>query len=292
MSNQALQKQNQQVQTAKPRALEVMAARLNIEPGKMMATLKGTVFPTCTDDELAMMVLVCNEFQLNPFLREVYAFPKKGGGIVPVVGVDGWNRILLRQEQYDGIEFSFEDDEKGDVYSCTATVYVKGRSHPVKITEYFSECVRNTDPWKQMPRRMMRNKTLNQAARVAFGVAGIYDDDEAIDVASTVIPDTGSGSRLRALPAPDHAPTETETRPPANGGAKKSDPRVEMQEFLDANGLSFNILKVWGEETGNIENADSCADLSMVPSEVLTRLLSAKTGLLKSLQAAKESMVR
>ena len=56
MSNQALQKQNQQVQTAKPRALEVMAARLNIEPGKMMATLKGTVFPTCTDDELAMMI--------------------------------------------------------------------------------------------------------------------------------------------------------------------------------------------------------------------------------------------
>ena len=52
----------------------------------------------------------------------------------------------------------------------------------MEITEYFSECHRNTDPWNQMPRRMMRNKAIIQAVRVAFGVAGIHDEDEAEDI--------------------------------------------------------------------------------------------------------------
>jgi hypothetical protein len=55
----------------------------------------------------------------------------------------------------------------------------------VKVTEYFEECRRNTDPWNQMPRRMIRNKVMIQAIRVAFGIGGIFDEDEATDIAGT-----------------------------------------------------------------------------------------------------------
>jgi hypothetical protein len=50
------------------------------------------------------------------------------------------------------------------------------------VTEYFEECKRGTEPWNQMPRRMLRNKAIIQAIRVAFGVGGILDEDEASDV--------------------------------------------------------------------------------------------------------------
>jgi len=34
-------------------------------------------------------------------------------------------------------------------------------------------------PWDTHPKRMHRHKTLIQAARIAFGFSGIYDEDEA-----------------------------------------------------------------------------------------------------------------
>ena len=36
--------------------------------------------------------------------------------------------------------------------------------------------------WQSHPRRMLRHKALVQCARVAFGLAGLYDPDEALRV--------------------------------------------------------------------------------------------------------------
>jgi hypothetical protein len=40
-------------------------------------------------------------------------------------------------------------------------------------------CFRNTDPWKQWPRRMLRHKAAIQCARVAFGISGVMEPDQA-----------------------------------------------------------------------------------------------------------------
>lgn len=161
----------------KASALAVMASRVSVEPEKLLATLKDTVFQKATNSELLALVVVANEYGLNPFLKEIYAFPAKGGGIVPVVSIDGWISMINRQPSLDGIEFAFFD-EGGKPVSCTCVIHVKGRIHPVTVTEYFDECFRATEPWKLMPRRMLRHKALIQAARVAFGFSGIYDEDE------------------------------------------------------------------------------------------------------------------
>ena len=163
-------------------ALVVMARQLSVDPHKLLTTLKETVFKGATESELLTLVVLSNTYQLNPLLKEIYAFPSKGGGIVPVVSVDGWICMVNRQPQLDGLEFSFENDADGKVISCTCVIYVKGRAHPVKVTEFFSECFRATDPWKQMPRRMLRHKALKEAARVAFGFSGVSDEDEARDI--------------------------------------------------------------------------------------------------------------
>jgi phage recombination protein Bet len=180
MSNQIIVAPQQ-----KPSALAVMASRCNVDPAKLHSTLKNTVFKGATDDELLALVVTANTYELNPILKELYAFPKKGGGITPMVGVDGWIKIANRQPNFDGMDVEVYGDGKTPTHA-TGTIYLKDRSHPVKITEYFEECKRNTDPWNQMPRRMIRNKAIIQAIRLAFGVSGIHDEDEARDISGQV----------------------------------------------------------------------------------------------------------
>ena len=121
---------------------------------------------------MTALLIVANQYKLNPWTSEIYAFPSNGS-IVPVVGVDGWARIINGNSQFDGMEF------EQDAESCTCKVYRKDRSHPVSVTEFMEECKRDTKPWKSHPRRMLRHKAMIQAARLAFGFAGIYDEDEA-----------------------------------------------------------------------------------------------------------------
>jgi len=157
-------------------ALEIMASRLGCESGKLLSTLKATCFKgDVTNEQMMALTIVANQYQLNPFTRELYAFPDKNGGIVPVVGVDGWARIINEHPQFDGMEFGMSPDGS----ECTCRIYRKDRSHAIEVTEYLAECRRNTDPWRTSPRRMLRHKAMIQCARYAFGFAGIYDPDEA-----------------------------------------------------------------------------------------------------------------
>jgi len=145
------------------------------EGTSLVNTLKATAFRSqtpATDAQMAALMIVASQYRLNPWTREIYAFPDKGG-IVPVVGVDGWSRIMNEHPQFDGLEFQQSDD------SCTAIIYRKDRNHPVSVTEYLSECKRNTGPWQSHPKRMLRHKAMIQAARLAFGFVGIFDPDEA-----------------------------------------------------------------------------------------------------------------
>ena len=142
---------------------------------ELLQILKSTAFKgQVTDAQMAALMVVANQYQLNPFTRELFAFPDKNNGIVPVVGVDGWSRIINSHPQFDGIEFEQNDE------SCTCIIYRKDRNRPIKVTEWMAECKRNgMGPWQSHPRRMLRHKAMIQCARLAFGYGGIYDQDEA-----------------------------------------------------------------------------------------------------------------
>lgn len=170
---------NELIPSQKQSALSVMAGKFSVEPIKLLDTLRATLMPKATNEELLAFVVTANQYDLNPFTKEIYAFPGRSGGITPVVSVDGWIKLMNRHPQFDGIQFR-TDDVDGKPFSVTATIYLKDRSRPVEITEFFSECNRNSEPWKVNPRRMLRHKALIQCARVAFGFSGIVDDEEAV----------------------------------------------------------------------------------------------------------------
>lgn len=152
-----------------------LAATLDMGDGAgLIETLKATAFKgQVSDAQMTALMVVANQYALNPWTKEIYAFPDKNNGIVPVVGVDGWSRIINSHPQFDGIEFE-QDDQ-----SCTCVIFRKDRNRPIKVTEWMAECKRGTGPWQSHPKRMLRHKAMIQCARLAFGYGGIYDQDEA-----------------------------------------------------------------------------------------------------------------
>lgn len=170
---------------------------------ELVSTLKQTAFKTSepvSDAQLTALLVIANEYGLNPWTKEIYAYPDKHKGIVPVVGVDGWIRIVNEHPQFDGIEFNTAEKEW-----VTCTIYRKDRTRPTVITEYLQECARGTDPWRQMPRRMLRHKALMQCARVAFGFA-LYDDEEARIAAGETVIDAATGEIIERAKAGAPAP--------------------------------------------------------------------------------------
>lgn len=169
-----------QAAKAKPTALASMADRLQISQQNLQNTLRNTVFKGAKDEEFAALIIVAESYRLNPLTKEIYAFPAKGGGIVPLVSIDGWIRIMNEHPQFDGIEFEDILDDDGKVYAIESTIWRRDRTRPIKVTEYMDECKRNTEPWNKSPNRMLRHRALIQGARYAFGFSGIYADDEVV----------------------------------------------------------------------------------------------------------------
>lgn len=200
-----------------------LATTLNMgaNGAELFHVLKATAFKgNATDAQMTALLVVANQYGLNPFTKELYAFPDKNNGIVPVVGVDGWSRIINGNPLFDGMDFK-QDDE-----SCTCIIYRKDRSHPVSTTEFMSECNRKQGPWLSHPKRMLRHKAMIQCARLAFGFAGIYDHDEAERIVS---PDTSPVSV--DLSAIESANTMQELQD-AFVTAWKASPDAKVREIL------------------------------------------------------------
>ena len=184
----------------------------------LIKTLKATAFKVkdgeVTDEQMTALLIVADQYGLNPFTKELYAYPDKQNGIVPVVSVDGWSRIVNQHPDMDGLEFIYEDkwitdlpEAKACPASIECVIYRKDRAHPVRIKEFLDECYRppfqgkgnNGQPytlngaWQTHTKRMLRHKALIQCARIAFGFVGIYDEDEAQRIIEGQVVNVASG---------------------------------------------------------------------------------------------------
>lgn len=166
--------------TTKPKdsLLTRLAGEVGISPTDYYNTLCKTIMPgnkTASKEEVIALCHVADQYDLNPWLKQIYAYPAKGGGITPVMGYDGWVALATRNKNLDGVEFRYAED--GSWAECI--IHRKDHKVPTVVREYLSECKRNTDPWNNMPHRMLRNRAYCQGVRMAFGISGIMLDDEA-----------------------------------------------------------------------------------------------------------------
>lgn len=218
-----------------PRSVLVdMSTRYGMEPAAFEATLRATVCKgNVGREEFAAFLLVAKEYRLNPLTKEIYAFPAKGGGIQPIVSIDGWCRIINEHPALDGIEF---DDQviDGKLEAVTCRIYRKDRDRPTAVTEYMGECRRATDTWKTWPARMLRHKALIQCARYAFGFSGIVDPDEYERQMAVrdITPREGPNLTAR-LTAPQEGPREGFTTVHAAAHEDTPDHDAETGEVMD-----------------------------------------------------------
>ena len=176
--------QRNQTPQSKTSVLQRLASRYGIKEDAILNTIKATIFDgKGTSEQMVAFCAVADQYRLNPFLREIYAFPdnKTAGKIVPVVGIDGWLRLINAQPTFDGLTTEQTDD------ACTCTIYRKDRKYPTVVTEYLAECKRNSLPWNTAPKRMLRHRAIIQCARVAFSFGGIYDPEEAREIAEAEV---------------------------------------------------------------------------------------------------------
>ncbi len=109
----------------------------SVDPQELITTLRQTAFKgDASDAQFIALLIVANQYGLNPWTKEIYAFPDKQNGIVPVVGVDGWSRIINENQQFDGMDFE-QDNE-----SCTWRVLTRWcRSSSKKWTKHWLKLV-------------------------------------------------------------------------------------------------------------------------------------------------------
>ena len=165
--------------TVQRNALSALTEQLGMtDYEELYGILKNTIMPKATNEEMAAFALVCSSYKLNPLTREVYAFPTKSGGIMPMIGIDGWLKIAHQHDDYAGMSWTEGVEADGDRW-CECTVFLKSTpDHPVTIREYLSECKQNTPVWAQRPKRMLRHRATIQAIRYALGISGVSDSDD------------------------------------------------------------------------------------------------------------------
>lgn len=190
-----------------------------------------------TNEEVFSFLAVCKRYNLDPFLKEIHGFVGRDGQVQPMIGVDGWVRMVRQNPDYithrttmvlmcpttKATVTMVEDPETGGrnlfydppdarpdldtlkpVYAVVAFKKKGSEGWYVGEAEWYSECKRDTDPWRQMPRRMLSHKAYSQAARKCFGFSGLMDEDEARAAAG---PQFIEGSARRA---PDRAAIDTQ----------------------------------------------------------------------------------
>ena len=168
-----------------------LAGRFGVEPNRLLKCLTTQVFKQAdgrqpSNEELMVLLLVCENFGLNPFNREIFAFRGKGGEIVPVVSLDGWAKIVRSQKDFNGVSFRFSEttvkvagcnQELPEFVECA--MRLKGVDEAIVIQEFMVECFNDKSPvWRKWPRRMLRTRAFIQCARLAFSLTGLYDEGE------------------------------------------------------------------------------------------------------------------
>ena len=283
--------------TSKKSLVGKIAEKFGVDQKKFWDTLKATAFKqrngnAPTNEQMMSLLIVADQYGLNPFTKEIYAFPDQQNGIIPVVGVDGWSRIINSNPQFDGMEFRYSDkmitlpSAKEAPEWCECVIYRRDRSRPTIIREYLDEVYREpmgkskfNGPWQSHTKRFLRHKTTIQAARLAFGFVGIYDQDEADRIIDA------QASTVSNQPA-----ITFDSSPVATPAIAESKPSELQQNLAQADFSGFDeteVVTVQSEQPGTVDDdgVDTSLESYGSVSEKDAKMIMQMVGFAKSSDA-------
>jgi len=269
----------------KPSLLGIFGARFNIDPAKVMDVLKATCFKQkdgqVSNEQMIQLLVVSDQYKLNPFTKEIYAFPGKNNDIIPVVSVDGWNRISNDSPVFSGIEFAYSDDidETTAGKPCPEWIECRitrtDRQQPIVVREYLDECYRDVGPWNSHPKRMLRHKANIQCARIAFGFSGIYDQDEAERIVEVIDGQSGEITNKKVTPQSAAASSvpegfdqyEADVLPSMQEAAKNGTESLTNEFGKLSRGANKSAF--WTKHSKSLKESAELADKNIIDAEVV-----------------------
>jgi hypothetical protein len=178
------------------------------------------------ESEVLAMCSLMKRYHLDPFAGHLYlreTFEGQSSTILPVLKIDGWLTMLNGQEQFDGLEFAYSDEmipnpldnvedpsagRKVPVW-MEASIFRKDRTRPTVVREYFLEVYQNSEAWRAMGCRQLRHKTIIQCSRVAFGLGGLFDEDDISRMLGEQHAEQGDGTTVQSAPNPEKRASAT-----------------------------------------------------------------------------------
>lgn len=178
------------------------------------------------ESEVLAMCSLMKRYHLDPFAGHLYlreTFEGQSSTILPVLKIDGWLTMLNGQEQFDGLEFAYSDEmipnpldnaedpsagRKVPVW-MEASIFRKDRTRPTVVREYFLEVYQNSESWRAMGCRQLRHKTIIQCSRVAFGLGGLFDEDDISRMLGEQHAEQGDGTTVQSAPNPEKRASAT-----------------------------------------------------------------------------------
>jgi hypothetical protein len=157
--------------------------------------LRNSVCKGFSDTEAKVFAFRCQAMGLSPLTGQITAF-KQGGGVVPIVTIDGYRSIAASIDPGYVVEIEYLSEDgwvdwipNGEVSQARAKVWRTGTERPVVKAVSRKEFAGNGGPWKSMPNHMLAKVAESHALRMAYpqGLAGTYSSDEVSTAQPAVV---------------------------------------------------------------------------------------------------------
>lgn len=249
-----------------------------------------------TDRELFTGMVLVGKYGLDPFAREIYVTRGKDGLMI-VIGIDGWIKVLDRTEGYDGFEQDLHWSDDGKLLEYVETrIFSTKRSRPTVYRGYAQEYGRlGGFMLGKIPWHMLRLFSLRHAARLFTPIgASVVTEEEArwMDAyatpTETSVDQQTKAARLAKMLAdrqaksaptadagmeadpPYNPPTAAEIaehsqrEPEAVNGTDEASQAPVVKQANTSSGYSQDEAEVYAEWTDAIRQADTVLDVQVV----------------------------
>jgi hypothetical protein len=163
---------NHQNQPESGTAIDALVSETACSLGIVIEELRNWAQEAMVPENILKSALAtAKRYQLNPLLGQIDWELDVDGSYAVYIPIDGWISLIHRHPTFQGIAFNQSPGtENGIPTWMECTIYRSNLTHPVTVREYYAELKTDHPVWQHMPRRMLRHKTLQQCARLAFGI--------------------------------------------------------------------------------------------------------------------------
>ena len=152
--------------------VHMVAKAIGIDSEELQAwiTLQTSIQIHAPAKTILHLLRTAKEYRLDPLQEEVVLTQYDDSWQVSI-SIDGWIKLINRHPAFAGLAFT-ESPENVDGLPVwmECAIHRTDRILPTTTREYLVEVKNDSDIWKKMPRRMLRHRTLQQCARLAFAI--------------------------------------------------------------------------------------------------------------------------